>query len=216
MGYDCKMNVVGLGQCSLDHIFVVDSFPVPDSKKEVVEWTICGGGPVATALVSLARLGVNCSFHGIAGDDESGKKIEESLRIENVGVKGLIIRPGANSQVAFITVEKESGKRTIFWKRPSGRPLTPEEIPEDFLDNADFLLLDGLMAEASIYTAKRAQEKNIPVMLDAGKMRKGMLELASMCDYVVASEEFGRELIKELVKRGNGREKIALLGQGQS
>lgn len=191
------MNVVGLGQCALDYLFVVDSIPLPDTKKEVIEWTVCGGGPVATALVSLSRLGVICSFNGVIGDDESGKKIEESLKIENVNIQGLLKRPKSNSQVAFIVVEKESGKRTIFWKRPSGKPLRPAEIPDSFLDNVDFLLLDGLMAEASIYAAKKSREKNIPIMLDAGKIREGMIELAAMCDYIVASEEFGKELIGE-------------------
>jgi ribokinase len=191
------MKVVGIGQCSLDYLFVVESYPPPDTKKEVIEWIVCGGGPVATALVSLSRLGVNCSFHGITGDDESSKKIEESLQIENVNVQRLLKRPNSNSQTAFIAVEKGTGKRTIFWKRPSGEPLKPEEIPDSFLDNADFLLLDGLMMEASIFAVKRAREKNIPVMLDAGKIREGMLELASICDYVVASEEFGNDLIKD-------------------
>ncbi len=193
------MKVAGLGQCSLDYLFVVDSFPPPDTKKEVIEWTICGGGPVATALVSLSRLEVNCSFYGIIGDDESGKKIEESLKMENINIGGLLKRPNSSSQTAFIAVEKRSGRRTIFWKRPSGIPLNPEEIPGNFLDNGDFLLLDGLMTEASIYAVKKAGEKNIPVMLDAGSVREGTIELASMCDYVVASEEFGRDLIKSTV-----------------
>ena len=35
----------------------------------------------------------------------------------------------------------------------------------------------------------------IPVMLDAGRVRKGMIELAHLCDYVVGSEEFARELM---------------------
>ncbi len=192
LNYDCKMNVVGLGQCALDYLFVIDSFPLPDTKKEIKDWTVCGGGPVATALVSLSRLGVNCYFYGIAGDDEIGKEIRDSLERENVDVNGLLKRPDSCSQVAFIAVEKKNGKRTIFWKRPSGRPLSPEEIKSSFLDNADFLLIDGLMAEASVYAARRAKEKNIPVMLDAGRMRKGMIELASICDYVVASEEFGK------------------------
>jgi ribokinase len=189
------MKVVGVGQCALDHLFIIDSFPSPDTKKEVLEWMIAGGGPVATALVSLSRLGVNCSFYGIIGDDESGDKIAESLRSENVDIKGLLKRKGANSQVAFIAVEKGSGKRTIFWKRPSAEPLRPEELPDEFLDNADFLLIDGLMVDASLHAVKKAKERGIPTMLDAGKLREGMIELAHMCDYVVCAEEFARELM---------------------
>jgi ribokinase len=190
------MHVVGIGQCSLDFLFVVDSFPEPDTKKEVIEFAVYGGGPVATALVSLSRLGIKCSFYGVIGDDESGKKIEESMKKENVNTEGLVKRPNSTSQTAFIAIEKGSGRRTIFWKRPSGMPLKPDELSEDFLDNADFLLLDGLMTEVSIYAAKRAKERNVQVMLDAGNLHQGIMELASMCDYVVASEEFARRLIK--------------------
>jgi len=189
------MKVAGLGQCALDHLFIIDSYPPPDTKKEVIEWSIYGGGPVATALVSLARLGIRCSFYGIAGDDEAGRKISDSLLTEGIDIKGLSTRPGSNSQVAFIAVEKGSGRRTIFWKRPSAGPLRPHELPGDFLDDADFLLLDGLMAEASVFAARKAGEKGVPVMLDAGKIREGMIELAHLCDYVVCSGEFAKELI---------------------
>jgi ribokinase len=192
-----KTHVVGVGQCSLDYLFVIDTFPLPDTKKEVLSWTACGGGPVATALVTLLRMGIGCTFYGIIGDDASGRKIEESLRIENMAVRGLLKRPHSHSQTAFIAVEKGNGKRTIFWKRPSGEPLKPEEIPENFLDNVDFLLLDGLMIEASLFAANLAKSRNIPVMLDAGRVRERMLELAPLCDYIVASEEFAIEINQE-------------------
>ena len=188
------MKVVGLGQCSLDNLFIIDSFPEPDTKKEIIEWTTAGGGPVATALVSLSRLGIDCSFHGITGDDEAGEKIADSLKTERVDIRGLLVRPQSYSQVAFIAVEIGSGRRTIFWKRPSAGPLKPEELPGNFLDNADFLLIDGLMTDASFHAVRKAREKNIPVMLDAGRVREGMIGLARLSDYVVASEEFGREL----------------------
>jgi ribokinase len=184
------MKVTGLGQCSFDNLFIVDTYPAPDTKKEIIELTTAGGGPVATALVSLSRLGIDCSFHGIIGDDDAASKIADSIRSENIDISGLIIRPDSCSQVAYIAVEKGSGKRTIFWKRPSANPLKPHELPDNFPGNSDFLLLDGLMADVSIHAARKANERNIPVMLDAGKMREGMIELAHLCDYVVCSEEF--------------------------
>lgn len=188
------MTVAGLGQCSLDYLFVIDDFPKPDTKKEVVQWTASGGGPVATALASLSRLGLESAFYGIIGDDETGEKIVDSLKSENINTTGLIKRREAYSQTAFIAVEQNTGKRTIFWKRPSGDPLHPEELPGDFPGTANLLLLDGLMTDASLYAACTARERAIPVMLDAGRVRPGMLELAGLCDYVVGSEEFAREL----------------------
>jgi ribokinase len=149
---------------------------------------------VATALVSLAKLGVDCSFYGIIGGDEAGEKIIASLQSENIDTGGVLKRADSLSQVAFIAVEKSSGKRTIFWQRPSGKAFMPTELPDDFLDKADFLLVDGLMSEVSIHAAESANKQTVPVMLDAGRIRSGTLELAALCDYVVGSEEFAREL----------------------
>jgi sulfofructose kinase len=188
------MLVAGIGQCCLDYLAVVDIYPQVDTKNEVLEWHEQGGGPVATALVALSRLGIPCKFYGIIGDDYAGDTIEQSLINEGIDVNGLIKRENAISQLAFIVIEKGTAKRTIFWKRPSGEPLRKDEIGNDFLKGIDFLLLDGLMKDVSLSAAKKAKAFNIPVMLDAGKVRPGMLEVARLSDYVVASEEFAKDL----------------------
>lgn len=188
------MIVAGIGQCSWDYIVLVDNYPPADTKKEALQWQEQGGGPVATALVALSRLGIPCRFAGITGNDEAGGKIDASLGREGIDVRWIRKREGASSQVAFIVVEKETAKRTIFWKRPTGSPMQPEETGDGFLGKCNFLLLDGLMAEASLAAAEMARAQNIPVMLDAGRVRPGMLELARLCDYVVASEEFAKDL----------------------
>ena len=188
------MAVVGIGQCAWDTLAMVDTFPQADTKKEVLLWEEQGGGPVATALATLSRLGVPCRFHGIIGDDREGTAIRQSLREEGVYISGLVTRSRASSQTALIVIEKSAATRTIFWKRPSGEPLSPEELPRDFLEGADFLLLDGLMKEVSFFAARQAKKAKIPVILDAGRVREGTLELARLSDYVVGSEEFAREL----------------------
>jgi sulfofructose kinase len=188
------MIVVGIGQCSYDYLALVETYPSVDTKKEVLEWHEQPGGPVATALVALSRLGVRCRFHGITGDDSSGDKIKKSLLSEGINAHGLIKRKGARSQLAFIAIEKYSAKRTIFWKRPSADPLHAEELGEDFLEGAHFLLLDGLMKDVSLFAAEQARNRNIPVMLDAGRSRPGMLDLAELSDYVVASRDFANDV----------------------
>ena len=217
------MHVTGIGQCAYDYLAVVDSFPAVDTKKEVLRLEEQGGGPVATALVTLSRMGIEAGFHGITGDDEDGAKIRQSLVDEGIDVSGLKQRPGAASQRAFIVIEQSRGKRTIFWKRPSGAALLPEELPATFLDNAAFLLLDGLMTEVSLFAAQKAKKAGVPVMLDAGRVREGIPELAGLCDYVVASEEFAKDLgwdddagilQREIGRRGFGVTTITLGERG--
>ncbi len=196
------MQVVGIGQCCLDYLAVVDTYPEVDTKNEVIEWHEQSGGPIATALITLSRLGVRCRFHGITGDDFAAQKIKQALINENVNVQGLLKREKSVSHIALIVIEKSSAKRTIFWKRPSGEPLSADELGHDFLKEANLLILDGLMADVSLYAAQRAREYNIPVMLDAGRARPGMLEVSMLSDYVVASQDFAKDLGWELTQNG--------------
>ena len=103
-----KIDVVGLGQCCLDHIGTIEKFPPVDSKCETDSITIQGGGPVATALVALARWKLNCTLLGVTGDDQFSYEIRASLEKEGIDISGLITRPRSKSQVAFIVVEKVS------------------------------------------------------------------------------------------------------------
>jgi len=204
------MIVVGIGQCSLDYLALVNKYPQADIKKEVIEWHEQGGGPVATALVSLSRLGVQCRFYGVTGDDDAGEKIRESLKKEGINVRNLIRREQSRSQLAFIVIDKQTAQRTIFWTRPSGRPLREKELGAAFLKGSNFLLLDGLMKDVSIHAAEKAKALTIPIMLDAGRARPGMLRIARLSDYVVASEEFAKDLGWNLNKKALQKEKERL------
>lgn len=187
------MRVFGLGQCSLDYIAVVSKYPQEDTKEEALELTIQGGGPVATALVSLSRLGVKTTFAGMVSDDPAGVEIIKGLRTEGVDTRGLRIKKGGSSQTAFIIVSPR-GLRTIIWRRPDVPELDPKDVKASLIKGADFILLDGLMMKASLKAAAVAKRFNIPVMLDAGRPREGMIELAGLSDYIVCSEEFAKGL----------------------
>lgn len=184
------MKAVGLGQCSLDYITLVNGFPAEDTKKEVLDFVVQGGGPVATALVTLSRLGVKTSILGRVSDDHAGEEIKKGLRDEGVGTKGLLVKKGGKSQSAFILVNSKNGSRTICWQSPTVAALTAAEVKREFIKGAGILLLDGLMMEASMRAASTALKMDVPILLDAGSLRPGMLGLAALCDYVVCSEGF--------------------------
>lgn len=186
--------IVGIGQCCWDVLLEADRYPEVDTKQELVSRSEQGGGPVATALVTLARLGVPCRFHGIVGNDEAGDKIRNSLATEGIDIAGLTEREEASSQTAFIVVERETGRRTIFWQRPTGAELQPGELGGDFLHDAEYLLLDGLMADVSLFAAREAKRLGVKVMLDAGRLRPGMPETIRCCDYLVAAEQFALDM----------------------
>jgi ribokinase len=187
--------VFGLGQCSFDHLLSVGAYPPPDSKCEFSEMKGQGGGPVATALVALSRWGVPCVFAGVVGDDEYGTAIRRSLETEGIDLGGLVLRPGSGSQVAFIVAEPGRQTRTVFWRRPTGAPLSVREVDLRRVARARVFHTDGLMIEAALAAADVARRSGARVVVDAGTLREGMLELARLSDVYVASESFARALV---------------------
>ena len=187
--------VYGLGQCSLDYIGKIEKYPPADSKCEFTGLVVQGGGPVATALSALSRWGIRCAFAGVIGDDAFGKQIRASLEAEGIDIRGLLVRKGLESQFAFIAAEPGLGRRTIFWQRPTGPPLSPEELDFDLIRRARVFHTDGLFPEASLAAAKAAREAGVPVIGDAGSLREGMLDLARLSDCFIASSAFARSLL---------------------
>jgi ribokinase len=182
--------VAGLGQCSLDYLCTIDAYPPVDTKCEFSDFLVQGGGPVATALVVLARWGMGARFAGTVCGDPFGRVILEGLREEQVDTSAVRVEKGDRSQFAFICVERGTGKRTIFWGRPEASSFPAGDVPEGFLDGADALHLDGLFIKASLDLARKAKERDIPVVLDAGSIRPGMLELVRYTDHLIAAENF--------------------------
>ena len=189
-----SVEVFGLGQCSLDCIGKIDAYPPPDAKCEFSGMILQGGGPVATALVALSRWGLSCYFAGLAGDDLFGRLIRESLEEEGIRTEGLIVREGRLSQFAFIAAEPAKGRRTIFWQRPTGTEIRPDEIDAGTLRRSRVLHTDGLFMEAALFACGTARQAGVPVVVDAGTLREGMLELARLSDCFIASESFARAL----------------------
>ncbi len=189
-----KIQIFGLGQCSLDCIGIIDSYPPSDTKCEFSGMKILGGGPAATALVALSRWGLSCCLCGVIGDDIFGGMIKNSLETEGIFTGELKIRPGYSSQFAFIAAEPAESRRTIFWQRPTAPPLVEAELNLKLLRNSLVLHTDGLFMAASLAAAQAAHDAKVPVVVDAGTLREGMRELAQLSDIFVASEAFANQL----------------------
>lgn len=187
--------VCGLGQCCLDYIGKIPAYPLPDMKCEFTDMTIQGGGPIATALTALSRWGVSCTITGVIGDDPLGPMIAESLKKEGVDISRLLTRKGFDSQFAFVMAEPGAGRRTIFWRRPTGPPPGPDELDYELISKAEVLYTDGIFPAASIAACRAARQAGVKVVVDAGSMRHGMLDIARSSDCFIASETFANDFL---------------------
>jgi len=204
-----------LGQACVDYVGRVPAYPVEDSKIELEGLFISCGGPAATALVTLAKLGVPTSFLGSISDDPFGIQIADSLEKEGVNISFLKITPGRSSQFAFIVVTMGEGKRTIFWNRSSAPALTPKEVSLDRFPSARILHLDGLMLDAGKEAAEQAKNREMTVVMDAGTLREGTLDLVSRVDVLIASEPFADALVGVEAPRQKALEGLRELGPRQ-
>ena len=106
-------HVVCVGLATLDLILAVPHAPEPGGRVVANGLVSAGGGPAATAAVTLARLGVETYFVGVVGDDEPGKSMREELAAEGVDVSELAVVAGASSPRSSILVDRSTAERTI-------------------------------------------------------------------------------------------------------
>ncbi len=216
-----RFDVVGVGYTALDYLGVVPRLPEENTKLEVRHFTIQGGGPTATAMVTLRRLGFSAAYVGKVGDDGFGARMLEELRREDVDVSSVVVERGATSQFAFIMVDATSAARTILWTRGSVSRLKVGEVDLDLVRSARGLFIDDLEPGAALAAAKAAREAGVPVLIDAGSLREGVRELLPLCDYLVASERFaeqisgGTDIRAALVALGSFGPKAAVVTLGE-
>lgn len=189
-----ERSVVGLGQCSWDLLGRVAEYPRVDEKAELLDLVEQGGGPVATALVTLARLGAKTGFFGTIGADSYGTRIADSLGTAGVDISQLQIDPAGSSQLAFIAVEQLQGRRNIFCHRGARRPFCLNERGRQDIVAAAALLLDGTEPAAAHEAARLAQACQVPVVLDGGSLHEGTLDLLPYCNHLVVSQKFAGQL----------------------
>lgn len=189
-GYD----LVSLGYSAYDFLTIVDGLPEENSKYELDNLTIQGGGPAATAAVTASRLGARSCFIGKVSDDYFGLKMIEELKQEGVNTDWVVIDRNKRSQFAFIMINRRNASRTILWSRGTVSPLDADEVPLDIISSSGLLLIDDLEVAAALEGAKHARNEGVDVLIDAGSLREGVYELLPYCSYIVASEVFAHQI----------------------
>ncbi len=187
-------DIVGLGYTAFDYLGVVPRLPAEDSKLEIGDFTIQGGGPAATAMVASRRLGASSALIAKIGDDHFGRGMLDGLAAEAVDASAVVVERGATSQFAFVMVNPSNATRTILWTRGTVSRLRPDEVDLDLVGSAKGLLVDDLEPAAALVAARHARARGIPVLIDAGSLREGVRDLLPHCDYILAGERFAEQI----------------------
>ncbi|MDD3886412.1 MAG: PfkB family carbohydrate kinase [Victivallaceae bacterium] len=196
MGGSQKIEFVGLGFCSNDYLSLLPSIPM-DSKVQMLEHIVQGGGPGATSTVAAARLGLAAAFIGVVGDDDPGKKILADFESEGVSTRAMIVRSGHSSPIAECWIDAPTGKRSVAWTRGDLAELAADEVDCAMIRQAKVLHIDGHNPVGALAAVKEAKKNGVLVNFDAGTLRPGVPELLPYVDLLIASEAFARSFTHE-------------------
>lgn len=183
-------DVAGFGLNSVDLVAVVAEYPASNSKQRLQRFARLPGGPIATAMVTCARLGLRTRYVGSFGDDDLGALSRESLVREGVDISAARTVAGATNQFAVILVDARSGERTVLWDRHPALTMEPADVPQEAVTAGRLLIVDCHETAAATRAARYAREAGIPTIIDVEKVRPGIGDLLLNIDAIIAAQEF--------------------------
>lgn len=186
--------VVGIGSALFDILMTADTFPKEDTKLQGKETKIQCGGPCATALVAMSKLGVSSAYMGTLGDDMYGSYIQKEFRRFGVETENIRTIPGLQSFHSFVLLNLSNTSRTCIWNKGTITPPGKSDVNLEALKGAKYLHLDGHQLDAAIYAAEKAHEYGVTVSHDAGGTYPGIERLLPHVDVLIPSEEFALKL----------------------
>lgn len=182
------MKILCLGQSAYDITIPVDSYPIENRKYKVHDVYECGGGSSNNSAYLLAKWNNEVYLASTIGCDDYGKNIKNELHMVGVNTDFFEEKNNVKTTVSYIINNKNTGTRTIITNRSSDMKFSKDHIIEI---KPDIILVDGNDYEMSLKVLND-NPKAIKI-IDAGNMKDGIVELAKLCDYVVASNDFARE-----------------------
>ncbi|XP_054800437.1 uncharacterized protein LOC129304707 isoform X1 [Prosopis cineraria] len=194
MSSDSQTSIVlGCGSVSVDFLATVAAYPKPDDKIRSTSLKVQGGGNAANALTCVARLGLKPRLISKVADDTQGRGILDELKVDGVDISFMVVSKEGTSPFTYIIVDKQTKTRTCI-HTPGHPPMIPEELPElsllAALDGARIVYFDGRLHETALVVAQEAIRKDIPILVDAERLREGLDDLLRLADYVVCSANF--------------------------
>ena len=186
-------DVVGIGAALFDILMTVESYPREDTKLRGLETKFQCGGPCATGLVAVRKLGVSAGYLGTVGDDMYGTFVKSELERYGVDTSCVKGNPGMNAHSVVLLNEK-NGSRTCVWNRGQAAPPRPEDVDLEVLKQAKVLNLDGNNLDCAVYAAEKAREMGVTVSMDAGGAYPNIERLLPLVDVLIPSEEFALKI----------------------
>jgi sulfofructose kinase len=176
-----------VGTAVLDHVYRVPSMPHGEGKHFATSQTDVGGGPAASAAVTVSRLGGTARFVGGLGNDAAGDEIIAGLDAAGVDTRW-VGRSAAHPSPTSAVIIDDAGERMIINHTAQSTMAGLEPLVVEAVFDADAVLTDLRWAagcEAALATATASGVPSI-VDYDLSDVAAGEIAL-ELAGYVVFS-----------------------------
>lgn len=216
-------DVVGLGTNAIDLIAIIDGHPLPDTKAQFQTFEVQGGGVVATAMAAAARLGLRARYIGKIGGDFWARASMKTLTREGVDVRAVIRVKESPGHVSIVLADRQTGQRTLFFRRPPAYQVRPEELDREAVTAGRLLHVDGIDPAAARQAVTWARQAGMRVTMDGERIVPGVEEVWPQTDLLVCTPRFVRGVtghaaledgLRELADRGPARVGVTLGEEG--
>ena len=172
----------------LDRIMRVERFAEEATKVYASDYDEVGGGPAATAAVTVARLGGRACLVARVGDDPTGTSIQAELAGLGIDVSAMRALPGSRSASSNVVVDTD-GERQITHFPGRGLDVQADWVVPAILEAAGAALVDMGWWQGARRVLELARLAGIPTVLDADLSADPRSEaLLQMAEHVVFSQ----------------------------
>lgn len=196
---DKQIDVVGLGASTIDVLTLVEHFPTGREVQGALSMVIQGGGPVATALVAVSRLGGTAAMIDSIGDDWVGELVLRDFQSEAIGTETIEVHRGHTTSVSNILVSAADGARAIMFVPGSAPEPSLSESQKNLIRSAMILHISGRYWQACMQGIELARAHQVPVSFDggAGRFRPEMKSLVPLTDICIVARDFAEKYTGE-------------------
>ncbi|MFC1564919.1 carbohydrate kinase family protein [candidate division KSB1 bacterium] len=187
-----KYDVIGIGVSALDILAIVENFPDKESVQQALEMKIQGGGPVSTAVVTMAKLGLKTAMIDVVGSDWCGELIMKEFREYGVSTDLIEVAEEHNSAKASILVRKGDGARAIAFLPGSASHMPIRGITPELISSTKIVHMNGRHLDECLKICEFAANSGVKISFDGGadRYRKELDRLIPLTNIFIAAKSF--------------------------
>ena len=182
---------VFIGRSTIDHTYLLDSFPQENTKVFAREYLRQFGGPALNAAITFNSLGGRARLISYFGSNSSMKKVKDELK-SKYGLEIVDLIKGSRYQLPEISIFVCSNSATRTAVNPPRQDIEEDINYENLnLAGASVILLDGFVFSDQIKRELlEARKKGAIIVLDGGSWKNETMNILDTVDIAICSSKF--------------------------